>query len=275
MSSSDVLKTEAETLQQLIHQSKFINELDLMRLRDEFLAAKPTPHIFIDGMWDDEFLDGIATEVDSFTHWAGEKDFFGSREKRRQADWESLPSNTHAFISYLNQPLILRLIEFLSNEDGLISDPYLEGGGIHSTGQDGFLKLHADFNWNSRLKLYRRINILVYLNKGWEEEFGGQIELAGKDSNGEFNSIVSRSPIFNRTLIFITDDHSYHGQPNPVQNPFNKRRNSIAAYYYQSQKPKGTAAVKRERTDYVDENGKKLGKSLLKRIARKIMKLIK
>ena len=67
---------------------------------------------------------------------------------------------------------------------------------------------------------------MVYLNKDWRADFGGQIELAGKNANGEFDTLVALEPIFNRTLIFVTDDSSFHGQPNPVNHPQNNRRNS-------------------------------------------------
>ena len=202
--------------------------------------------------------------------WAGEKKFFGAMQKRYQNNWQELPYNVSKFLSYLNQPLVLRIVEFITDEIGLIPDPYLNGGGIHSTGEDGFLKLHTDFNWNKKLKLYRRINILVYLNKDWKSEYGGQIELAGKKANGSFKTYTSLKPIFNRTLIFITDDESYHGHPKPVKHPLKKRRDSIAAYYYIASKPEGISENKRIDTNYVDENGKKLNASFLKKLASKI-----
>ena len=252
------LACEMHALEEEIQASKLLKGLKLIELRKKCLNAQPTPHISIDGMWNDELLDNVRCEVEVLNEWAGEKQFVGSRQKRWQSDWENFPPNSKQFISYLNQPLVLRIIEFLFNEQGLVSDPYLEGGGIHSTGEGGFLKLHADFNWHKKLKLYRRINILVYLNKDWKKEYGGQIELAGKNADGAFFSQVALDPVFNRTLIFITDDHSYHGQPNPVKIGLNKRRNSIAAYYYQANKPADTAEQKRTATNYVDEKGKKL-----------------
>lgn len=257
-------------LNSAISTSSYINEIDLLKLREMCLNSKPCKHVYIDGMWDEELLAKISDEVSNFNGWAGEKEFYGSRKKRWQADWDKLPPCTNSFLAYLNQPTVLRIIEFLTDEEGLISDPYLEGGGIHSTGEGGFLKLHADFNWNKKLKLYRRINILVYLNKDWKSEFGGQIELAGRGESGEFETLVSLEPVFNRTLIFVTDDSSFHGQPNPVKHPHNKRRDSIAAYYYMSDKPSGTSAIKRSGTNYVDVDGKKMRESFAKRFYNKL-----
>ena len=70
-----------QTLQYKIDRSKFINKIDLISLKNKFLKSKPFPHIFIDDMWNNDFLDKITLEVISFEDWAGEKDFFGSKKK--------------------------------------------------------------------------------------------------------------------------------------------------------------------------------------------------
>ncbi len=252
-----------------------MNPVDLSSLRTQCLAAKPCRHVSIDGLWKAEILDQVRQAVLKNQNWAGEKDFYGSKKKRWQPEWNEMPAEVNNFMAHLNQPLVLRIIEYLTDETNLISDPYLEGGGIHSTGQDGFLKLHTDFNWNEKLQLYRRINILVYLNKGWQKEFGGQIELASKDGSGDFTTNVALDPIFNRTLIFVTDDHSYHGQPNPVKHPLKQSRDSLAAYYYQSKKPEGTASSKRTGTDYFDEKGVKIKSGPASMIKRKVFRYFK
>jgi len=270
--NSDKLDLKLQTLQDTINNSCLINQLDLMQLRNEFLNSKPFPHIFIDDMWDNDFLKKVALEAISFKNWAGEKDFFGSKKKKWQNNWDKLPDDTNKFLAYLNQSTFINIIEFITNENGLIGDPHLEGGGIHSTGNDGFLKFHIDFNWNKTLKLYRRINTLVYLNKDWKKEYGGQIELASMSELGKFESIISLEPIFNRTLIFITDENSYHGQPNPVCHPLNTKRNSIAAYYYSSQQPNKHSDKKRINTSYVDQSGKKFNNNLFSRIIKKLIR---
>ncbi len=275
MKSYEELEAEVNTLNDSISDSPYLNNLDLLKLRDFCEQADPFRYVCIDGMWKDEFLEQVMKEVAENQSWAGEKQFYGSREKRWQADWNKFPEHVHSLLSYLNQPLVLKIIEFITQEKFLVSDPYLEGGGIHSTGNDGFLKLHADFNWNEKLQLYRRINILVYLNKDWKKEYGGQIELAGKDSSGEFISQVALEPIFNRTLIFVTDDKSFHGQPNPVNHPDKKRRNSIAAYYYTAAKPDDSSDTKRIGTNYVGEDGKSLQPSLSKRILARLGRVLK
>lgn len=72
---------KVEHLKNLIKKSKFINEIDLEYLKKKCSSASPYPHICIDGMWKDEFLNKVAIEVENMRYWAGEKLFFGSKKK--------------------------------------------------------------------------------------------------------------------------------------------------------------------------------------------------
>ena len=47
---------------------------------------------------------------------------------------------------------------------------------------------------------------------------------------GELHSKIS--PIFNRCVIFNTNEDSFHGHPEPMKCPQNIFRKSIALYYY-------------------------------------------
>jgi Rps23 Pro-64 3,4-dihydroxylase Tpa1-like proline 4-hydroxylase len=141
----------------------------------------------------------------------------------------------------------LGFLEKLTGIPHLVPDPYLEGGGFHSIGRGGFLKIHADFNWHHRLHLHRRLNVLLYLNVNWEDGWGGALELW----DSKVKSCVTRiSPIFNTMAIFSTTDSSFHGHPDPLQCPHNVRRNSIALYYYTSERPE--IEVRRGRSNQTD-----------------------
>lgn len=201
---------------------------------ESFLNASPFPHIVIDDFWDHSLLATIAEEVDDNALWDGEKNFFGSQKKKYLGDWTKLPSETQRFFSFLNSSQFLPILETITSEHHLIPDPYLEGGGIHSIGDGGFLKMHADFNWHEKLAVHRRINLLIYLNEEWEESYQGDLILASMDEHKNLLPGRAVSPKFNTTVIFITDDTSFHGHPVPLNVPDGRRRNSLAAYYYQS-----------------------------------------
>ena len=116
-----------------------------------------------------------------------------------------------------------------------MSDPHLEGGGLHEIKSGGVLKIHTDFNRHPFLNLDRRINVLIYLNKNWLESYGGHLEFWNKDMSKCEKKI---SPSFNTIAIFSTTDFSNHGHPNPLNCPKEISRKSIALYYFSSGRPK-------------------------------------
>lgn len=252
----------------------FISDVNsLSKLASEYEKAKPFPHVVLSDLWDESLLNSARTEVESFTNWNGEKNFFGSQKKRFQNNYGDLPFHVKSIFDTMHSPTFLEFLEGVTGEVGLIPDPYLLGGGIHSTASLGFLKLHADFNWHEKLRLYRRLNVLIYLNKDWIDSYNGELELAHKQDNGEFKILKTVKPIFNTTVIFTTDDDSYHGQSEPLNTPSHVRRNSLAAYFYVSQKPDGTADRLRANTDYRHLSGEAMKKeSAFERIVEKIRK---
>ncbi len=144
-------------------------------------------------------------------------------------------------------PRFLNWLEDLTGEEGLIPDPYLNGGGIHSITRGGYLKIHADFNWHEKLKLYRRLNLLLYLNSDWISDWGGDLELWDSKASCCARKIP---PLQNHMVIFTTDDKSFHGHPHPLKSPEVVWRNSLALYYYSSKKPSTIFSLPRTYTDY-------------------------
>ncbi len=67
------------------------------------------------------------------------------------------------------------------------------------------------------------------MNKDWQEDWGGHLELWEKDMS---KCAVKISPSFNRLVIFETNDDSFHGHPDPLLCPDNVTRKSMALYYY-------------------------------------------
>ena len=74
----------------------------------------------------------------------------------------------------------------------MISDPYLQGGGLHELKNGGYLNVHSDFNKQSKTKLDRRLNVLIYLNKNWNNDSGGQLELWEKEMKKCCQSIIPK-----------------------------------------------------------------------------------
>jgi hypothetical protein len=115
-----------------------------------------------------------------------------------------------------------------------MGDPELAGGGVHRIHPGGKLDIHADFNWQDSSQLWRRVNLLLYLNKDWQEDWGGHLELWERDLSKCCTKVL---PLFNRAAIFNITDDAYHGHPHPLTSPEGVVRDSIALYYYTLDRP--------------------------------------
>lgn len=202
--------------------------------REAYAQAKPFPHIVIDNFLPEALLNTALSEfpqVDSID-W---QRFNSSAEKKNASRDELQMSETIRILLYqLNSSTFIKFLETLTGIDGLIPDPHFVGGGLHQIERGGFLKMHVDFNKHKTLKLDRRLNLLIYLNKDWQEEYGGNLELWDQNMTQCEKKIM---PIFNRCVIFSTTDFSYHGHPNPLTCPEGQTRKSLALYYYSNGRP--------------------------------------
>lgn len=143
---------------------------------------------------------------------------------------DMIPPFLQEVIKTLNSDVFVKSLSQLTGIEGLKADPSLEGGGLHQTQKGGFLNIHADFTVHPHKRNWRRrVNVLVYLNENWEPEYKGELELWTRDMKSCAQKI---SPIFNRCVIFNTDEDSYHGLPEPIQCPEDMTRKSIALYYF-------------------------------------------
>lgn len=71
--------------------------------------------------------------------------------------------------------------------------------------------------------------MIIYLNKGWQDEYGGNLELWDKYMQNKLHTIA---PVFNRRVIFNIDADSFHGNLDPLTTVGGVKRRSLALYYY-------------------------------------------
>jgi Rps23 Pro-64 3,4-dihydroxylase Tpa1-like proline 4-hydroxylase len=109
------------------------------------------------------------------------------------------PDAAKNILNALSSYEVLNYLETLTGINGLIPDPYFHGAGLQQTMNGGSLGIHIDFNKYEKLKLDRRLNVLIYLNKDWNEEWGGHLELW---NNNITKCVKKTAPEFNRCVIF-------------------------------------------------------------------------
>jgi Rps23 Pro-64 3,4-dihydroxylase Tpa1-like proline 4-hydroxylase len=199
-----------------------------------YRSAEPFPHLIEDGLFNPAILDRVAGEFQAMDRGDWHHSQATHERKWSTEDARQMGPFTSALISQLNAGPFVSFLEELTGIGGLVPDPHLRGGGLHEIRQGGLLGVHADFNVHPRLRLYRRLNLLVYLNKDWEQEWGGALELW--DRGGQ-RCVRAIQPVFNRAVLFDTSNFSYHGHPHPLACPPERSRKSVALYYYALESP--------------------------------------
>ncbi len=210
---------------------------------DEYRTAKPFPNIYFDNFFNPEKLRLVLNEFPDLdkkdVHYSNPNESkYASKGEYRFGPL------TKDFMHYLNsQPFLEFLQELTGIKETLIPDAYFEGGGCHQIKPGGYLKVHVDFHKHKMMNLDRRINVLVYLNEDWLEEYGGHFELWERDMS---KAVVRIAPLFNRMAIFSTTGDSWHGHPDKLTCPPDRSRKSLALYYYTNGRPKEEVNVSQQ-----------------------------
>jgi hypothetical protein len=196
----------------------------------QFCSQRPFEHLVLDDFLDLKDVEVVNSYLNSgpMPFRVYEKGITGGLHKNEYKPDFNNPSLVNVFIK-LSCPAFLSYLEGLTGLDGLVPDPYFDGGGIHETFRSGGLGIHTDFLGHSRLKLKRVLNLIIYITEDWKEEWGGELGLYD-DPNSE--PLVKVAPLFNRAVVFKTDENSWHGLPRPINPPVGLSRRSIALYYF-------------------------------------------
>ena len=202
--------------------------------RATYLEAKPFPHVVFDDFFDPRLLELVLEEFPKpgEIRW---QSFDNAQEIKLASSREaSFGPATRLLMYHLNSMTFLEFLSSVTGIDNLIPDPGFEGGGLHQIVRGGKLGVHADFNKHRDFGLDRRLNLLLYLNKDWREEYDGQLQLWNRDMSRCEAKVL---PIFNRVMVFGTTDFTYHGHPDPLQCPDGMTRKSLALYYFSNGRP--------------------------------------
>ena len=205
-------------------------EMQLPALSARYRSADPFPSIIADDFLSapalkQALLEFPSTDSPDWMHYVHINERKFAQPKR-----ELIAPKLLRIIDELNSRRFVRFLAGLTGIDGLLPDPSLEGGGLHQIKQGGFLNIHADFTSHPYQRNWaRRVNVLLYMNDGWQESYGGHLQLWDAKATRCVKKIL---PVFNRCVIFSTDPTSFHGHPEPLTCPDGWTRKSIALYYF-------------------------------------------
>lgn len=204
----------------------------LLAQRARFAAATPFPHLVLDDFLPEELADALAAEFDDpaidwqpLHHVNERKSVFG--------DLSRMGASTASTIRALHSPAMLSVLERLTGIAHLTGDPDLDGAGLHRTGPGGHLNVHTDALAHGKRRTWsRQLNLILFLNRDWRDEYGGDLELW----DASVTRCVQRiAPVFNRCVLFRTTEVSFHGVPDGVACPEGRSRKSLALYYFRDE----------------------------------------
>jgi hypothetical protein len=208
-------------------------------LARRFQSAEPFPHVVIDDFLREDVVDTLLAQFPPFergnsTNEAGLPGLKSTFERVAE-----LGAGFTRVDRLVQAPEFLSFLGRLTGIEGLLYDPAYVGGGTHENRPGQALDPHVDFNYHPATGWHRRLNLLLYLNREWREEWGGCLELHRDAWNPDAAEVRTILPLRNRCVIFETSERSWHGFL-PITPPVGRTgltRRSLALYFYTRERP--------------------------------------
>jgi len=188
------------------------------------------PFIIIDNFLQKTIAENVLVEISNFDKQFlnTSRDYIFAKNKFEKSRITDLGMYSQKLNDYLISNSFQNFLRDLTGIKNLLVDDTFHGGGLHLGGKHSFLDLHTDFTYHPIKKYMKReLNILIYLNRNWKKDYGGQLILKHKKTGKS----IKIDPLFNRCVIMKTYDLSLHGYE-PINFPDGLYRTSIAAYAY-------------------------------------------
>lgn len=226
------------------------SEEEMLKIKHAFQTAEPFPNAVIDGFLSDDVAKAIASCFPR-PHTSGPtsaKWFVYNNPiecKFASTDLEKSPAPIQEYFATVQSPEFVHLIRSITGIPDLENDPHLHGAGIHFHGTGGKLDMHLDYSIHPISGKERRVNLILYINDEWNEDWGGDLFLGDSNEDGSLNSLAKKvAPRFNRGVLFRTSDISWHGLPFPITCPPGQGRQSLAIYYVSEPRTEATPRLK-------------------------------
>lgn len=235
MASPNVMSRPLAAVPQISEAA--LRDADLYR--GTFLHAEPFKHVVIENFFEPAFAERLLADFPSFDTRLARNEVGVVGGKAVQPNIRAISAVYEELYSLIASKPFLEFVSRLSGIPDLILDPKMYGGGTHDNLHGQELDPHVDFNYDEARQLHRRLNLIVYMNKEWRTEWGGALEIHSNPRRPDQNRIRSYDPLFNRCVMFETNEYSWHGFPK-INLPADKRhlsRKSISIYLYTRYRP--------------------------------------
>jgi len=225
-------------------------------LQKQFSEARPFRHVVIENFFEASFCQRLCAEFPAFDTRAALNENGEIGGKATQEKIQKLGASFRLLDEVVQSRSFRELIGEITGVPDLQYDPHYFGGGTHENRHGQDLDPHVDFNFHPITRQHRRLNLIVYLNPEWQDEWGGSLQLH-KDPylDPSQDEIVTLTPLMNRCVIFETTESSWHGFARinlpPEKQPISRK--SFALYYYTDTRPADETAEEHS-TVYVERH---------------------
>lgn len=243
--------TSDESTESLV--SAHVNE-QADALHAGFLSATPFAHCIIEDFFAAPFARALLDTFPAFERGNSLNEDGVAGGKSTIERLRSLGGAYRRLDELVQSSAFLDLVGRITGIPDLLYDPDYFGGGTHDNRDGQGLDNHIDFNYHPGTGWHRRLNLIVYLNEGWQDAWGGALELHRDPYDADCDEVVRITPSFNRCVIFETTEHSWHGFERialPPDERQHRSRKSVAFYFYTRERPSAQVASKHS-TVYVD-----------------------
>ncbi|MBD8527135.1 methyltransferase domain-containing protein [Pseudomarimonas arenosa] len=225
---------------------------DTDALYRRFHSARPFRHWLIEDFFNAEWADRLIAEFPDFERGNARNENGELGGKSVVERIRDLGPAYAALDDLAKSPAFLSWLSASTGIPDLLYDPEYFGGGTHDNRHGQDLDVHVDFNRHPGNGSHRRLNLIVYLNKDWQPDWGGGLELHS-DPRSEADQVSIIQPLFNHCVVFETTEHSWHGFSRITlpEAEHHRSRKSIALYFYTASRPSEEVAPTHS-TIYVD-----------------------
>lgn len=214
---------------------------DPARAFGDYEQAQPFRHLVLEDFFQPAFADALLKSFPPFDTARAMNENGEVGAKCVHENLQKLATPYCELDKYIQSREFLGWLETLTGIDELIYDPDYFGGGTHENRHGQDLDPHVDFNKHPKTGWHRRLNLIVYLNATWDENWGGAIEFHKNPRlPPEQNTIKYVQPKFNRAVLFETTHWSWHGFQRinlPEGDADARSRKSVALYFYSKTRP--------------------------------------
>ncbi|PCK05157.1 MAG: hypothetical protein COA42_18565 [Alteromonadaceae bacterium] len=222
-----------------------VSDSALSAYRASLLISCPN-HIVIDSLFDEAKLDDVMRVLQQPHYWKTQKHTYSalyvdsaqwqktsSDQRFVQRDawrYEAIPSNTlssniaHDFLSFLRGDEFMSVLSHIFNvplTDMNVTEPEINTNYFRLGAAD-FVEQHADDSPG------REVCMLLYLNREWNNNAGGELAFIGKDDKP-----IRIAPLYNRCVLFDPSSKGSEHWVEKLNSEYaNKYRYNVTSWYW-------------------------------------------